>query len=77
MTLIINQTEFEKLHPKQLKKMLDESRASINKCKFLGIDPVENEILFSKIKKQLDNFPHIPNKKEAKLLRQNKAKSKK
>lgn len=60
---------------RQLKKMLDIARACGGKYCFAG-DAGGPGLTFDELKAELDTREHIPNKQEARLVRQQKARAK-
>lgn len=69
----------------QTKQFLKDNQENIRKCKLLKpdydftsverySDELERKILI--MKKELSQLPHIPNKNERRIIRQNKAKQK-
>lgn len=72
--LFIDRLGLESHPTKKLVKELNRLRPIIIKSYNAGIEPVCEESLFSRIKAILKERPHVPNKKEAKKIRQARAK---
>lgn len=75
MLLVFNERIIKKLHPKQMKKLLNKTRSYIYSCHSKGIyETQREEMLFGMLKRCLSELPQIPDKKAAKLIRRLKSK---
>lgn len=72
--LFIGRLRLETWPTKKLVKELNYLRPIVIKSYRSGVEPVYEESLFYRIKAILKDRPHVPNKKEAKKIRQARVK---